>query len=115
MPPLTKPQQLALKRLSDADNEFRHMKLALDRIVRAEVKERLRQARDMRDHLAYAAHQAGLTPTIIAREGLHTTNRSSAYEAISNGETLLPHPGQERPADVGVACFPHGRGATDEC
>lgn len=84
-------QKLALKRLADADDEYREMKRDLEAIVRAEVKTRLEESKNKRDMLAYAAKQAGLTPTIIAREGLHTTNRTTAYEAIAHGEAISPN------------------------
>ncbi|MBQ9917128.1 MAG: hypothetical protein IJO71_08010 [Microbacterium sp.] len=88
MPALTDVQQLALKRLSDADDEYRQAKRYLEAIVRAEVKDRIEKYKHKRDLLAFAAKQAGATPTMIARDGLHTTNRSSAYEAIAAGEAI---------------------------
>jgi hypothetical protein len=88
MPALTEVQQLALKRLSDADDDYRQMKRYAESIVRAEVHERIEKYKHKRDLRAFEAKQAGATPTMIARDGLHTTNRSSAYEAIAAGEVI---------------------------
>ena len=82
--------KLAMKRLADADEEYRRAKRDMEAIVRAEVKERIEKYKAKRDLLAFAAKQAGGSPTMIAREGLHTTNRSTAYEAIAAGEALSP-------------------------
>lgn len=88
MSALTEVQQLALQRLSDADDEYRQAKRHAESIVRAEVHERIEKYKHKRDLRAFEAKQAGATPTMIARDGLHTTNRSSAYEAIAAGEAI---------------------------
>lgn len=85
---LTEVRQLALKRLSHADDEYRQMKRYAESIVRVEVQERIEKYKHKRDLRAFEAKQAGATPTMIARDGLHTTNRSSAYEAIAAGEAI---------------------------
>lgn len=88
MPALAEVKQLALKRLSDADDEYRQAKRYAESIVRAEVHERIEKYKHKRDLRAFEAKQAGATPTMIARDGLHTTNRSSAYQAIAAGEAI---------------------------
>lgn len=103
MPAPTDVQVLALERLADADEEYRHAKRDFEAILRAEVKERLAKFKAKRDLLAFAAKQAGATPTMIARDGLHTTNRSSAYEAIANGEAISCSPQEKGCPSSGIA------------
>lgn len=103
MPAPTANQKLALERLAEADEQYRHAKRDLEAILRAEVKERLEKFKAKRDLLAFAAKQAGATPTMIAHDGLHTTNRSSAYEAIANGEAISSGPQKQDRPSSGIA------------
>jgi len=83
-------KKLSLKRLADKDDEIRTLRDQIAETIRIRVKEELALQVAKRDMLAYAARQAGNTVTAIANVGLHTTNRTTAYDAIARGQALSP-------------------------
>lgn len=94
----TPEQDAAIERLSAANKELRRAKSSIRRRVDAAVRQAVEEAMrtelaDLeREHdlLAYQAREAGAPVSRIAHDGMHTTYRTAAYEAIARGEQFAP-------------------------
>lgn len=85
---ITVQQTLALQAVKRAGDEYRAFRKAVEATVRAEIAERVQEASDKVARATYAARQAGLGPTRIAREAFGHEGRTTVYRYLARGEEL---------------------------
>lgn len=88
---LSLEQTLALQAVRQAEKDLQDMRKIVEATVRAEIAKRVQEASDKVSRAVYAAKQAGVGPTAIAREGFGITGRVTTYKHITRGQELAGH------------------------
>ncbi|KZE41405.1 hypothetical protein [Microbacterium sp. T32] len=84
----TLQQSLAIQAVKKADEDYRALRKVVEATVRAEIAKRTQEASDNVARATWAARQAGVGPTRLAREAFGHEGRATVYRYLARGGEL---------------------------